>query len=81
MEVTPLRRKSKGTASKPALERKGRRKEPRQQSTWRGRLRLRASLERAAMSSMMPCGKLGAEPTRRIVLRLMRRLVRRMSTW
>lgn len=81
MEVTPLRRKSKGTVSKPAFSRKGRRKEPRQQSTWSGRRFLSASLDSAEMSSMMPCGKLGAEPTRRMVLLLMRRATRRTSTW
>ncbi len=81
MEVTPLRRKSKGVVSKPAFSRKGTRKEPRQQSTCRGSCFLRAILERAEMSSMIPCGKLGAEPTRRMVLRLMRRETRRVSTW
>lgn len=81
MEVTPRRRKSKGTVGKPAAERKGTRNEPRQQSTWRGMCRRRASLEREAMSSMMPWGKLGAEPTRRTVLLLMRRETRRVSTW
>ena len=73
MLVTPLRRKSKSSDSKPARERKGTMKEPRQQSTWSGILRLMARRERDDMSSMMPWGKLGAEPTRRMVLLLMRR--------
>src|ERR1700733_5242104 len=73
MLVTPLSLKSKSSVSKPALSRKGTRNEPRQQSTCRGILRLSASLESADMSSMMPCGKLGADPTMRMVLLLTRR--------
>ena len=73
MLVTPLRAKSKGVVSKPARARKGTRKEPRQQSTCRGRRLRSARREREAMSSMMPWGKLGAEPTRRIVLLLISR--------
>jgi hypothetical protein len=81
IDVTPLRRKSKSVVSKPALSRKGTRKEPRQQSTWRGSFFFRARRESEVMSSMMPWGKLGAEPTRRIVLPLMRRATEGMSTW
>ena len=64
MLVTPLRVKSKGVVGKPARERKGTRKEPRQQSTCRGRDLRKARRERAAMSSMMPCAKEGSEPTK-----------------
>lgn len=81
IDVTPLSRKSKGVVSKPAFSRNGMRKEPRQQSTCSGRFLLSAILESAEMSSMMPCGKFGAEPTRRMVLRLTRRETRRVSTW
>jgi hypothetical protein len=49
------------------------RKEPRQQSTWRGMEWEMARRERAGISSTMPWGKLGAEPTRRIVFGFMRR--------
>jgi hypothetical protein len=73
MLVTPGTRKSKSGASKPARERKGMTKEPRQQSTWRGSFLARARRESAGMSSTIPCGKLGAEPTRRMVLLLIRR--------
>ncbi len=54
--MTPFRVKSKGTVGNPARARKGTRKEPRQQSTWRGRdpfLR-RARRDRDVMSSIMP---------------------------
>ena len=54
MLVTPLLVKSKSGASKPARVRNGIRKEPRQQSTWRRIDRLRASLDKAGMSSVMP---------------------------
>lgn len=73
MLVTPLRMKSKGSQGKPARERNGTRNEPRQQSTWRGRELRSARRESADMSSMIPCGKDGAEPTRRMVLPLIRR--------
>lgn len=81
MLVTPLSLKSKSSVSKPAFSRKGTRKDPRQQSTWSGILRLTASLEREVISSIMPWGKLGAEPTRRTVLLLMRRATDGMWTW
>lgn len=54
MLVTPLSLKSKSSVSKPALSRKGTRKDPRQQSTCSGILRFTASLERELMSSMIP---------------------------
>ncbi len=81
--VTPLRVKSNGTVGKPARERKGTRNEPRQQSTCRGSLPFlrRARRERAEMSSMMPWGKFGAEPTSRIVLLLIRAETLEMETW
>lgn len=81
MLVTPLSLKSKSSVSKPAWERKGTRKDPRQQSTCRGILRLAAREERDVIGSIMPWGKFGAEPTRRIVLLLTRRVTARMSTW
>ena len=80
MLVTPLLTKSKGGAGKPARARKGTRKEPRQQSTCRGKVFRRARRERAAMSSITPCGKEGADPTRRIVLLFIRRLMLGMWT-
>ena len=80
MLVTPFNLKSKSSVSKPAFSRKGTRKEPRQQSTCNGILRLMASLERALMSSMIPWGKFGADPTRRTVLLLMSRVTLLMST-
>lgn len=80
MLVTPLRVKSNGADGNPARERKGMRKEPRQQSTWRGRDLRRASRERAEMSSMMPWEKEGADPTRRMVFRLMSREMLGMCT-
>ena len=81
MLVTPLSLKSKSSVSKPAFSRKGTRNDPRQQSTWRGTLRFRASLERDEMSSIMPWGKLGAEPTKRMVLLFIRRETLGMCTW
>lgn len=71
--VTPLRLKSNGAEGNPARERNGTRKDPRQQSTWRGSDFRRARRDSVVMSSMMPCAKEGAEPTRRIVLLLIRR--------
>ena len=65
--------KSNGVVSKPARERKGTRKEPRQQSTCRGRRFLMARRESVEMSSIIPWGKLGQEPTRRTVLLFIRR--------
>ena len=47
----------------PAFSMKGTMKPPRQQSTCRPMLLRRAILASAWMSSMAPCGKLGAEPT------------------
>ena len=38
-------------------------KEPRQASTWSGTRRLRAKRDNAEMSSIVPNGKFGAEPT------------------
>ena len=71
--VTPLRVKSNGVVANPARARNGIRNEPRQASTWSGiRLRM-ATRDKAAMSSMIPCGKVGAEPTRIMVLVLIRR--------
>lgn len=76
MDVTPLTRKSKGSVGKPARERKGTRKEPRQQSTWRFMFREEARRPREGMSSIIPWGKFGAEPTRRMVF-----VFRRRETW
>ena len=75
MLVTPLTVKSKGTMGNPARARKGTRKEPRQQSMCKGSLPffLRARREREGMSSIMPWGKFGADPTKRTVLLLIRR--------
>jgi hypothetical protein len=81
MLVTPLSLKSNNSVSKPAFSRKGTRKDPRQQSTCRGIFLLTASLERPEMSSMIPWGKLGAEPTRITVLLFMRRDTDGRWTW
>ena len=63
MDVTPLSRKSNVSMGKPDFVRKGRRKEPRHASTWKGMRRRRAMRDRPVRSSIMPWGKLGAEPT------------------
>jgi hypothetical protein len=81
MLVTPFSLKSKSSVSKPAFSKKGTRNDPRQQSTCNGILRFTASLERAVMSSIIPWGKLGAEPTRSTVLLLMSRETLLTSTW
>jgi len=81
MLVTPLSLKSKSSVSNPAFSRNGTRKEPKQQSTWSGILRFTASLEREDMSSIMPWGKLGAEPMSRTVLLFIRRETALISTW
>lgn len=78
--VTPARRKSNGSVGKPAFSRYGIRKDPRQQSTWSGIFFLTASLESAETSSIMPCGKFGAEATNRTVFELMRRATDGMWT-
>jgi hypothetical protein len=49
------------------------RKDPRQQSTCRGIFFLIAKRESEVISSIMPWGKFGAEPTRRMVFELIRR--------
>lgn len=81
MLVTPFSLKSKSSVSKPAFSKKGTKNDPRQQSTCNGILRFTASLERAVMSSIIPWGKLGAEPTRSTVLLLMSRETLLTSTW
>lgn len=75
MLVTPGTEKSKGSILKPAFDMKGTKKEPKQQSTCIPILCFDASAASSEMLSMIPSGKLGAEPTSAIVLALMARFV------
>ena len=60
---TPSSRKSNGSVGYPAFSKYGTIKEPKQASTCSGTRRRMAMRESAAISSIVPNGKLGADPT------------------
>lgn len=62
IEVTPSTLKSKGWAGNPASSKNGTKKLPKQQSTCIPILRFFAIAANVGISSIIPCGKFGADP-------------------